>query len=109
MYLQSHQVQMKNFTLPSTYIFNNNYEFGQVYHNLDQSKIVLELQKDQAFVKSFETSYQGRHGWQSPQGLGLAWILQNRKRQRQWQQAADVSITVAALIIVIFHQSRNIP
>ena len=42
MYLQSHQVQMKNFTLPSTYIFNNNYEFGQVYHNLDQSKIVLD-------------------------------------------------------------------
>ena len=21
--------------------------------------------------------YQGRHGWQGPQGLGLAWILQN--------------------------------
>ena len=23
---------------------------------------------------------QGRHGWQGPQGLDLAWILQNRKR-----------------------------
>ena len=27
---------------------------------------------------------QGRHGWQGPQGLGLAWILKNRKRQ--WQR-----------------------
>ena len=26
---------------------------------------------------------QGLHGWQGPQGLGLAWILQNRKRQRR--------------------------
>lgn len=46
---------MKTFTLPSTYISNTNYEFGQVYHNLDQSKIVLDLQKDQTFVKPFET------------------------------------------------------
>ena len=54
-YLQFfHQVQMKTFTLPSTYISNTNYEFGQVYHNLDQSKIVLDLQKDQTFVKPFE-------------------------------------------------------
>ena len=60
---------MKTFTLPSTYISNNDYEFGQVYHNLDQSKIVLDLHKDQAFAKPFETLYQGRHGWQTPQGL----------------------------------------
>jgi hypothetical protein len=26
---------------------------------------------------------QGRHGWQGPQGLGLAWIFQNRKQGRQ--------------------------
>ena len=26
---------------------------------------------------------QGRHGWQGPQGLGLAWILQNRKFKGQ--------------------------
>jgi hypothetical protein len=25
---------------------------------------------------------QSRHGWQGPKGLGLAWILQNRKRWR---------------------------
>ena len=30
-----------------------------------------------------EHKYQGHHGWQGPQGLGLAWILQNRKR-RPW-------------------------
>jgi hypothetical protein len=38
---------------------------------------------------------QGRHGWQGPQGLGLAWISQNRKRQRRHK--ADVVTTVAAL------------
>ena len=27
---------------------------------------------------------QGRHGWQDFQDIGLAWILQSRKRQRQW-------------------------
>ena len=27
------------------------------------------------------TASQGRHSWQGPQGLGLAWILQNRKQQ----------------------------
>ena len=27
------------------------------------------------------TASQGRHSWQGPQGLGLAWILQNRKRR----------------------------
>ena len=26
---------------------------------------------------------QGLHGWQGPQGLGLAWILQNRKRRHR--------------------------
>ena len=36
----------------------------------------------------------GHHGFQGPQGLGLARILQNRKRRRQ---AADVAATVAAL------------
>jgi len=40
---------------------------------------------------------QGRHGWQGPKGLGLAWILQNRKRRRQRWHAADVPATVAAL------------
>jgi hypothetical protein len=37
---------------------------------------------------------QGRHGWQGPQGIGFAWILQNRKR---WQHANDVVATVANL------------
>ena len=32
-------------------------------------------------------SIQGRHGWQGSQGLGLAWILQNRKQQ--WQRRND--------------------
>ena len=41
--------------------------------------------------------HQGHHGCQSRQGLGLAWILQNRKRQRH--AAADVATTVAALPI----------
>ena len=27
---------------------------------------------------TIHTQGQGRHGWQGPQGLGLAWILQNR-------------------------------
>ena len=40
---------------------------------------------------------QGRHGWQGPQGLGLAWILQNRKRRRQWLQATDMPATVVDL------------
>ena len=40
---------------------------------------------------------QGRHGWQGPQGLGLAWILQNKKRQWQQMHAPDVADTVAAL------------
>ena len=35
-------------------------------------------------------STQGRHGWQDPQGLDLAWILQNRKR---WRHTADVVAT----------------
>ena len=39
---------------------------------------------------------QGRHGWQGPQGLDLAWILQKQKR-RQQQHAADVASTVSAL------------
>ena len=38
---------------------------------------------------------QGRQDWQGPQGLGLPWILQNRKWRRQ--HAADVAATVAAL------------
>ena len=37
---------------------------------------------------------QSCHGWTCPQGLGLAWILQNRKRQRH---TADVAATLAAL------------
>ena len=40
---------------------------------------------------------QSRHGWQGPQGLGLAWILQNRKRLRQRWHATEVTATVAAL------------
>ena len=41
---------------------------------------------------------QGRHGWQGPQDLGLAWFfLLNRKCRRQWQQAAGLATTVAAL------------
>ena len=40
-------------------------------------------------------SYQGRHGWEDPQGLSLAWILQNKKRQPR--HPADVATTVAAL------------
>ena len=36
---------------------------------------------------------QGRHGLQGPEGLGLVWILQNRKRRH----AADVAATVKAL------------
>ena len=35
--------------------------------------------------------------WQGPQGLGLALILQNRNRRRQWWHADDVAATVAAL------------
>ena len=34
---------------------------------------------------------QGRHGWQGVQGLGLAWILKNSKRQRK--HAANVVTT----------------
>ena len=45
----------------------------------------------------FKPLYQGRHGWQGPQGLGLAWILQNKKWRGQQRHAADVSDTVAAL------------
>ena len=33
---------------------------------------------------------QGRHGWKGPQGLGLAWILQDRKRQHATDVAAAV-------------------
>ena len=69
-----------------------------VWTSLSQFRPVQNcFRPDQAFVKFFEMLCQGRHGWQSPQGPGLSWILQNRKRQRQWQHAADVSITVAAL------------
>ena len=32
-----------------------------------------------------------------PQYRGLAWILQKRMWRRQWQHAADVAATVAAL------------
>ena len=42
---------------------------------------------------TIHTQGQVRHGWQGPQGLGIAWILQNRKRRH----AADVAATVAAL------------
>ena len=41
--------------------------------------------------------WQGRHGWQGPQGLGLAWILQNRKRRWQGRYTASVATTVAPL------------
>ena len=40
---------------------------------------------------------QGHHDWQGPQGLGLAWILQNRKWRRQGWHAAGLAATVAAL------------
>ena len=40
---------------------------------------------------------QGRHGLQGPQGLGLVWILQNRKRWRQQWHVADMAATVKAL------------
>ena len=68
-----------------------------VWTSLSQFRPVQNcFRPDQAFVKFFEMLCQGRHGWQSPLGPGLSWILQNRKRQRQWQHAADVSITVPA-------------
>jgi hypothetical protein len=38
---------------------------------------------------------QDRHGWQGPQGLGLAWILQNRKRKQR--NTAEVAATVEIL------------
>ena len=53
--------------------------------------MLLEFRKISTDIK------QGRHGWQGPQGLGLAWILQNRKWRRQRWHAADVAATVAAL------------
>ena len=34
---------------------------------------------------------QGRHGWEGPQGLGLAKSLQNRKWRQHRQHAADVT------------------
>ena len=40
---------------------------------------------------------QGHQGRQGPQGLGLAWILQNRKWRQQCLHAADLATTVAAL------------
>ena len=48
------------------------------------------------YIKLLTTS-QGCHSWQGPQGLGLTWILQNRKCRWQRQHAADVANTVAAL------------
>ena len=37
---------------------------------------------------------QGRHGWQGPQGLRLAWNLQDVKPWQQQQHATDVADTV---------------
>ena len=48
------------------------------------------------YIKLLTTS-QGCHSWQGPQGLGLTWILQNRKWRWKWTHAADVATTVAAL------------
>ena len=46
--------------------------------------IAIQLCVSWANVRVSTTLYtQGRHGWQGPRGIGLAWILQNRKRQ-QW-------------------------
>jgi hypothetical protein len=45
------------------------------------------------FCTYFDTT-QGHHGWQGPQGPGLAWILKKRKRQH----TADVAATMAALL-----------
>ena len=38
---------------------------------------------------------QGRHGWQGPQGLGLAWILQNSGAQHATDVAAIVKVLPA--------------
>jgi hypothetical protein len=53
----------------------------------------------QAVVRQSSDSHQavvrqGRYGWQGPQGLGLAWLVQNIKQR--WH-VADVAATVAAL------------
>ena len=37
----------------------------------------------------------------APEGLGLAWILQDRKRRRQWRHADDVTATVISICHVI--------
>ena len=49
------------------------------------------------FSKTCNYTKQGRHGCQSLQGLGLAWILQNEKQRRQRRYATDVAATVVAL------------
>ena len=53
---------------------------------------------------------QGQHGWQDPQGLGLAWILENRRQRRQQRQhAADVATIRACLpklaVAALLHSS----
>ena len=48
-------------------------------------------------ISSISVTLQGCHGWQGPHGLGLVWILQNRKWRRQRRHAADVVANVEAL------------
>ena len=63
------------------------------YHNKTQKYpvLILEWMFYGSLAKVFERSklqkalncytFQGRHDWQGPQGIGLAWILPNRKRR----------------------------
>ena len=56
----------------------------------------MHFEKISGSFKPWVNRSQGRQGWQGPQGLGLAWILHDRKR-RHPRQAADLATNVVAL------------